>query len=144
MGYSPWSCKELDMTEHMPQLIFVYMGILIFSSVQFYYMFCSFIYHHSEERRRQWHPTPVLLPGKSHGRRSLVGCRPWGHEELDTTSLSLFIFFFFAACFPHTLTFIRHFELIHKLLLSSFGIFQSSFFLLLQMLHFIDILNSCY
>ena len=35
--------------------------------------------------RRQWHPTPVLLPGKSHGQRSLVGCRPWGHEELDTT-----------------------------------------------------------
>ena len=36
-------------------------------------------------RRRQWHPTPVPLPGKSHGRRSLVGCSPWGHEELDTT-----------------------------------------------------------
>ena len=36
-------------------------------------------------RRRQWHPTPVLLPGKSHGRRSLVGCSPWGHEESDTT-----------------------------------------------------------
>ena len=32
-----------------------------------------------------WHPTPVLLPGKSHGRRSLVGCRPWGREESDTT-----------------------------------------------------------
>ena len=30
-------------------------------------------------RRRQWHPTPVLLPGKSHGRRSLVGRSPWGH-----------------------------------------------------------------
>ena len=29
-------------------------------------------------RRRQWQPTPVLLPGKSHGRRSLVGCSPWG------------------------------------------------------------------
>ena len=28
--------------------------------------------------RRQWHPTSVLLPGKSHGRRSLVGCSPWG------------------------------------------------------------------
>ena len=28
--------------------------------------------------RRQWHPTPVLLPGKSHGRRNLVGCSPWG------------------------------------------------------------------
>ena len=36
-------------------------------------------------RRRQWHPTPVLLSGKSHGRRSLVGCSPWGREELDTT-----------------------------------------------------------
>ena len=32
-----------------------------------------------------WHPTPVLLPGKSHGRRSLVGCSPWGHKESDTT-----------------------------------------------------------
>ena len=29
--------------------------------------------------RRQWQPTPVHLPGKSHGRRSLVGCSPWGH-----------------------------------------------------------------
>ena len=35
--------------------------------------------------RRQWQPTPVLLPGKSHRRRSLVGYRPWGHEESDTT-----------------------------------------------------------
>ena len=38
-----------------------------------------------ERRRRQWHPTPVLLPGEPHGWRSLVGCSPWGHEELDTT-----------------------------------------------------------
>ena len=36
-------------------------------------------------RRRQWHPTPVFLPGKFHGRRSLVGCRLWGREESDTT-----------------------------------------------------------
>ena len=36
-------------------------------------------------QRRQWHPTPVLLPGKSHGQRSLVGCSPWGREESDTT-----------------------------------------------------------
>ena len=36
-------------------------------------------------RRRQWHPTPVLLPGKSHGRRNLVGCSPWGCEESETT-----------------------------------------------------------
>ena len=36
-------------------------------------------------RRRQWYPTPVLLPGKSHGWRSLEGCSPWGHWGLDTT-----------------------------------------------------------
>ena len=35
--------------------------------------------------RRQWHPTPVLLPGESHGWRSLVGCSPWGREESDMT-----------------------------------------------------------
>ena len=36
-------------------------------------------------RGRQWQPSPVLLPGKSHGQRSLVGCSPWGHKESDTT-----------------------------------------------------------
>ena len=36
-------------------------------------------------QRRQWYPTPVLLPGKSHGRRSLVGCTPWDCQESDTT-----------------------------------------------------------
>ena len=36
-------------------------------------------------RIRQWHPTPVLLPGKSHGQRSLVGCSPCGREKWDTT-----------------------------------------------------------
>ena len=38
-----------------------------------------------EQHRRQWHPTPVLLHGKSHGRRSLVGCSPWGCKESNTT-----------------------------------------------------------
>ena len=44
--------------------------------------------------RRQWQPTPVLLLGKSHGQRSLVGCSPWGREESDMTErlLSLFTF----------------------------------------------------
>ena len=37
------------------------------------------------ERRRRWHPTPVLLPGKSHGQRSLVGCSPWGRKKSDMT-----------------------------------------------------------
>ena len=43
-------------------------------------------------RRGWWHPTPVLLPGKSHGRRSLVGCSPWGREESDTTERPHFHF----------------------------------------------------
>ena len=34
---------------------------------------------------RQWHPTPAILPGKTHGWRSLVGCSPWGHLESDMT-----------------------------------------------------------
>ena len=37
------------------------------------------------QQRRQWQPTPVLLPGKFHEQRSLVGCSPWGREESDTT-----------------------------------------------------------
>ena len=35
--------------------------------------------------RRKWQPTPVLLPGKFHGQRSLVGYSPWSHKESDTT-----------------------------------------------------------
>ena len=54
--YSPWGHKESDTTEQL-----FYFG------------------------RRQWQPTPVLLPGKSHGWRSLVGYGPQGREELDTT-----------------------------------------------------------
>ena len=41
--------------------------------------------HEERNRRRQWHPTPVLLPGKSHGWRSLVGSSPWGRLEPGTT-----------------------------------------------------------
>ena len=43
--------------------------------------------HRSEKKVniRQWHPTPVLLPGNSHGWRSLVGCSPWGREESAMT-----------------------------------------------------------
>ena len=51
--------------------------------------FCGFSY---VNQRRQWHPTPVLLPGKSHGRRSLVGCSPWGRKDSDTTERHHFRF----------------------------------------------------
>ena len=43
--------------------------------------------------RRKWQPTPVLLPGKSHGWRSLVGYSPWGRKELDMTERLHFLSF---------------------------------------------------
>ena len=49
--------------------------------VAYFILWCSTFW----KRRRRWHPTPVLLPGKSHGRRSLVGCSPWGCKESDMT-----------------------------------------------------------
>ena len=49
---------------------FIYLGSKITADGD-----CS---HEIKRRRRQWHPTAVLLPGKSHGRRSLEGCSPWG------------------------------------------------------------------
>ena len=44
--------------------------------------------------RRKWQPTPVLLPGKSHGQRNLVGYSPWGCKELDMTERLSFPFLF--------------------------------------------------
>ena len=52
-------------------------------------------YNYYYIRRRQWHPTPVLLPGKSHGWSSLVGCSPWDHKESDTTEQLHFHFSLF-------------------------------------------------
>ena len=68
-------------------LIFLYAAIIIpmFSALSVSSLKCFLITSIVLFRRRQWHPTPVLLPGKSHGWRSLVGCSPWGHQELDTT-----------------------------------------------------------
>ena len=51
--------------------------------------------HHGAAWRRQWHPTPVLLPGKSHGWRSVVGCSPWGQGGHNWAT-SLFTFHFHA------------------------------------------------
>ena len=50
-----------------------------------FFFFLLFILEYYCFWRRQWHPTPILLPGKSHGQRSLVGCSPWGRQELDMT-----------------------------------------------------------
>ena len=55
-----------------------------------FYVFNSHVLVFSQ--RRQWQPTPVLLPGKSHGQRSLVGCSPWGCCQLDMTEQLRFHF----------------------------------------------------
>ena len=41
--------------------------------------------HRFNPWRRAWQPTPVFLPGESHGQRSLAGCSPEGHKESDIT-----------------------------------------------------------
>ena len=69
LGYSPWGCKESGMTEQLHSL-------------------------RGFQSRRQWQSTPVLLPGKSHGRRSLVGYSPWGCKESDMTKRLPFLSFF--------------------------------------------------
>ena len=43
---------------------------------------------YTRKQRRQWHPTPGFLLGNSHGQRSLVGYRLWGHTESDTTEVT--------------------------------------------------------
>ena len=58
------------------------------------YLIASFLHNWQQNWRRQWHPTPVLLPGKSHGWRSLVGCSPWGHSVRHNWPTSLWLFTF--------------------------------------------------
>ena len=74
---SPWGYKESDTTEQLKwtdgNSMFKFWGIFILFSQQLHYW------------RRQWHPTPVFLPGESQGQGSLVGCRLWGRTESDTT-----------------------------------------------------------
>ena len=63
------------MSLHYSYFIFTFISLLI----------CHYYSSSYPYRRRQWHPTPVLLAGKSHRQRSLVGYSPWGPEESDTT-----------------------------------------------------------
>ena len=94
-GYSPWGYKESDTTEHAHRHILrnpprYYhlnrMARCIDTITDVTLFLCTYILLFlAETRRRQWQPTPVLLPGKSHRQRSLVGCSPWDREESDTT-----------------------------------------------------------
>ena len=50
--------------------------------------------------KREWHPTPVFLPGKSHGQRSLVGYSPWGRKELGHNWATFTFIGFVLSVFP--------------------------------------------
>ena len=90
VGYSPWGCNKLDMTEqlstqaHMP-----FYGLLRWLSGK--ESACQCRRHRLNPcvgkipQRRKWQPTPVSVPEKFHGQKSLAGYSPWGHKELDTT-----------------------------------------------------------
>ena len=89
--------SSLDFLKHnstfaqLKQCIFAFTFLRLSESIIFQYFF-QFLFPSLSEfaamiqhiyQRWQWQPTPVLLPGKSLGRRSLVGCTPQGHQESD-------------------------------------------------------------
>ena len=87
-------CMEV-LGETMDTLLFFppYLALCI-SSI---WLFLTCIFYNELvhwRRRRQWHPTLVLLPGKSHGQRSLVGCSPWGRWVGHDWTTSLWHFTF--------------------------------------------------
>ena len=77
-------------------IIITMMTIHVNNSVHFhhYMSFISLCFSYGLLWRRQWHPTPALLPGKPHGWRSLVGYSPWDLKELNTTERLHFLSFF--------------------------------------------------
>ena len=83
MSYSPWSCKELDVTERLWASLVAQMVKNLPAR------FDPWV--RKIPRRREWLPTPVFLPGESHGQRSLAGYSPWGCTKSDRTErLTLF------------------------------------------------------
>ena len=92
VGYSPWGLKEdqhnLATKQNKNKIYAVIVGGSIGSLSHFNLSPLPILGTRCQKtfvKPRQWHPTPVHLPGKSHGRRSLVGCSPWGRQESDTT-----------------------------------------------------------
>ena len=75
---------------HLRAMWYIKMGLGLKRKSQLYHLLALIV------RRRQWHPTPVLLPRKSHGRRSLEGCSPWGRYSWTRLSDFTFTFHFHA------------------------------------------------
>ena len=82
LQYYPYTkTKDITRKENYRLLSFMTIGTKILNK-----MLANWIWQHIKDLwRRKWQPTPVLLPGKSHGLRSLVGYSPWGRKESDTT-----------------------------------------------------------
>ena len=88
--YSPWGRKESDRTEWLSLSLFKWtLGLPRWLSGKESTCQCRGWGFNPWVRkipwRGKWQPTPVFLPGKSHGRRSLMGYSPRGRKELDTT-----------------------------------------------------------
>ena len=66
-------------------IIYLYLSVCVYASIKCLESLIKLQVVSRGNWRRQRQPTPVLLPGKSHGWRSLVGYSPWGHEESDMT-----------------------------------------------------------
>ena len=77
-AFSPFIFNVITFGFMTTILLFMFTFSLFLPYVSFFFLFHLFHW------RRKWQPTPVLLPGKSPGRRSLVGYSPWGRKELDT------------------------------------------------------------
>ena len=67
------------------KVFFLFFNILDFDSFFYLPYFYKSPFFTNMTWRRKWQPTPVFLPGESHGQRSLAGCSPRGHRELDRT-----------------------------------------------------------
>ena len=96
MASGPITSWEID-GEKVPDFIFLGSKITADGDCSHEIKRCLLLGRKVITRRWQWHPTPVLLPGRSPGQRSLVGCSPWGQEESDTTEQLRFHFSF--SCF---------------------------------------------
>ena len=97
LGYTGWMlvglrvehfhsyCSKWQLNRH--SVVWVNISVL-FNSVKIIHLQCRRCRFDPWVRkipwRRKWQPTPVFLPGKSHGQRSLAGCSPGSHKESDT------------------------------------------------------------
>ena len=75
--YFKWITTSITYNISTHVLLFLYVTN---TSIDFFLYYIS-----TNNGERKWQPTPVFLPGESHGQRTLVGYSPWGRKELDTT-----------------------------------------------------------